>query len=167
MKNIFLVTLVSLFIFSCGGKKEKVIDSDVVADNYSIAIDAVYEKNDSLLFIYAQDGSLKFEKVKGMAVKGSPLIQRLVFNFPAGDKVENVGITMSQNKDQKTLVVKAITIKNNDKEIIGSKDNYLTYFQADEGFTWNVKETRYDLNHDKKYPPSLMGSEALKTALSK
>lgn len=167
MKKILLVTLVTLLMFSCGGKKEKEVENDVVVDNYSIAIDAVYEKNDSLLFIYAQGGSLKFEKVKGMAVKGSPLVQRLVFNFPAGDKVENVGVTMSQNKDQKTLVVKAITIKNNNKEIIGTKDNYLTYFQADEGFSWDVKETRYNLNHDKKYPPSLMGSEVLKDALSK
>lgn len=166
MKKTVLFLLTSLFLVSCGKEnKEEVIKEKEVTNKYSIIIEAVYEKNDSLLFIYEKEGSFLFDKVKGMKVTGSPLAQQIAFDFPEGEKIDNIGITMSFNKDQKNLVVKGITIKNGDKTIISANDNYLTYFQADEGFSWDAKNSMYILDHTKKYPPSLMGSEDLKIML--
>ncbi len=166
MKKIVLFVLVSLCLISCGDeKKQEAVKESVVENKYSVIIDAVYEKNDSLLFIYEKDGALLFDKVKGLSVKGSPLSQQIVFNFPDGEKVDNIGITMSFNKEQKNLVVKSITIKNGDKTIISQNDNYLTYFQAGDGFSWDAVNSMYILDHTKKYPPSFMGSEELKAML--
>lgn len=166
MKKNVLFVLVSLCLVSCGEeKKQPVIEKDVEVNMYSVIIDAVYEKNDSLLFIYEKEGAFLYDKVKGISVKGSPLAQQIVFNFPENEKVENIGITMSFNKDQKNLVVKSITIKNGDKTIISPEDNYLTYFLAGDGFSWDAQNSMYVLDHSKQYPPSFMGSEELKAML--
>ena len=166
MKKIILFVLVSLCLVSCGEeKKQEVVKESEVKNKYSIVIDAVYEKNDSLLFIYEKDGALLFDKVKGINVKGSPMAQQIAFDFPEGEKVDNIGITMSFNKDQKNLVVKSITIKNGDKTIISPEDNYLTYFLAGDGFSWDAQNSMYVLDHSKQYPPSFMGSEELKAML--
>lgn len=168
MKKIALIILVSLSFISCGNEKktEEVVKEEKVVENkYSVIIDAVYEKNDSLLFIYEKNGAFLFDKVKGISVKGSPLAQQITFDFPVGEKVDNIGITMSFNKDQKNLVVKSITIKNGEKTIISPNDNYLTYFQAGDGFSWDPNTSMYILDHTKQYPPSFMGSEQLKALL--
>jgi hypothetical protein len=168
MKKIALFLISTLFLISCGDKKKSETETKTdQVDKYSIIIDAVYEKNDSLLFIYGKDGALLFDKVKGINVKGSTLSQKIVFEFPEGEKIDNIGITMSFNKEQKNLVVKSVTIKNGEKTIISPADNYLTYFQAGDGFSWDAKNSMYVLDHTKKYPPSFMGSEQLKAILQK
>ncbi len=167
MKRIVLIVLSSLFLFSCGGDKKKEIQVEAeTADQYAVIIDAIYEKDDSLAVVYKKDGYY-VEKPTSLIVKGSPLMQRLTVDLPQGEPVENLSITLSSNKDQEFLTIKAVSVKNGDKTIISDKDNFTTYFLFNESISWDIKTSRYILTHDKEFQPGIGGSDKLEAELTK
>ena len=161
--------MVAIAMISCGGDKPKnveVDDSKVTKDNYVIEMDAIYEKNDSIVFFFEVDGSVKYEYPISLKVTGSPTIQHLSVKMPENVSIENLTCTVSTNKDQTKVFIPNITIKNGDKVIDGSDFKYGQNFLTDESFKWNESDKNYILTHTNKYPPGLVGSENLKALLS-
>jgi hypothetical protein len=170
MKKLILLFITSTILISCGGNKKKedtTETTEVVKDKYDLTIDAIYPKDDSIVVFYQKDNYFQYEKPTTMKIKGSPIVQRFTLNLPEGEKVENLKITVSTNKDQNTLDIKNITITNGTEVIDGDKVKYADYFLTDETFSWDLKNSRYNLDHTKKYPPSLVGNEKLLSLLGK
>lgn len=170
MKKIVLVALVSFFIFSCGNKTEKqeevVDDKAVVVDEYSLTINGIYEIDDVVSVVYKKDGYF-VEKPIEKVVKGSPLPQQITIELPKGDKVENMSVNLSSNKEQNELSISAVIIKNGDQTILSDKENFTTYFLFNESVTWNVEKSKYVLFFDKKFPPGMSGGEQLEALLDR
>lgn len=171
MKKIFLLLVVAISLYSCGGdkKKENTEEAEaVVADKYNLVLDAIYEKDDSVVVFYQKDKFFQYEKPTSLKIKGSPLMQRLTINLPEGIAIENLSITSSTNKTQDFITIKGISVLN-DKTVIfdGSNGKYSEIFLTDPSFSWDLKNSRYNLNHRNEYPPSILGSEKLSDLLIK
>lgn len=169
MKKLVLLLMTTILV-SCGGdkKKEAIENKEVLKDKYSVGLEAIYEKNDSIVVFYQIDNYFQYEKPTSLKIIGSPLMQKLSVTLPSGVAVENIKITASTNKEQSNLTIKNISIKNNN-EIVENGDNgkHSDYFLTDETFSWDVKNSRYNLDHTKKYPPSLVGNDKLLSLLIK
>lgn len=170
MKKILVLFVVSIGLVSCGGDKPK--NADVKADNqapakYVVEIDGIYEKNDSIVVFYEVDGSVKYDNPTSLKITGSPDVQHLTVKLPEGIPVESLIFTASTNKEQASLMINNITIKNGNDVIDGSNYKYAENFLSDASFKWDDKNARYTLIHTNQYPPSFVGSENLKSLLAK
>lgn len=169
MKKILVLFVVSIGLISCGGDKPKNVDAKENSKpaKYVVEIDGIYEKNDSIVVFYEQDGSVKYDNPTSLKITGSPEIQHLTINLPEGVPIESLIFTASTNKEQNSLMINNITIKNGDDVIDGKNYKYSTNFLSDASFKWDEKNERYTLIHTNQYPPSFVGSENLKSLLAK
>lgn len=168
MKRIFLI-LVAIILTSCGkDKKEVVEEAKVPALNYSLVIDAVYEKDDSIVAFYKLDNYFKYDNPVTLRIKGGAMSQRIKLTFPQGVAIEDINLTASTNKEQAYITIKNMSVLNNETVVVDG-DNYKhsDYFLSDQSFSWDPKFSRYNLNHSNQYPPGFVGNEKLKSALSK
>ncbi|UUC46281.1 hypothetical protein [Flavobacterium cerinum] len=172
MKKILVMFVVVSSIIACGGDKSKKAAKEAAiketVNKYAMEMDAVYEKDDSLVVFYQKDNHYQYDRPISLKIKGSPVMQRLILNLPEGEPVENIKISVSNSKDQQFLTVKNITIKNGDKVVVdGDNGKHTDFFVTDEGFSWDPEKSRYILHHDKKYPPNFVGNDNLLVQLSK
>lgn len=170
MKRLIVLFLTGTFLVSCGRDKKNDVQANVVAksDKYSLVIDAIYEKDDSIAVIHQVNNYFIYDKPTTLLVKGSPQIQRITVNIPEGVAAENFTFVTSTNKEQKYLTIKNISVKNNDSLLLdGSNNKFFDYFMADKSFTWDPKLMRNNLNHNNEYPPAFVGSEKLVAHLAK
>jgi hypothetical protein len=164
MKKAIFTLIIIFSLMSCGSDKKK---ADVETEEkkevvkYSMEIDAIYEKDDSLTVVYQLDNIMQYEKPIYQKVEGSPMPQKIIFNFPEGEYPENLNITVSSNKEQSHVTIKNVTIKIGDKTIDGSNYKFIDYFLTDVSFSWDLEKSRYNLTHTNKYPPALVGNEKL------
>jgi len=132
-----------------------------------VEVEGIYEKPDSLLVCYKIDGYYKYDTPVTQVIKGSPVLQKIVFNIPAGKNIENVTLIASTNKEQSTIMVNNVTVKKNDKVVAdGSNYKHSKYFVTDASFSWNEKAQRFNLDHTKENPPALSGTVELESILS-
>ncbi|WP_133609045.1 hypothetical protein [Flavobacterium cheniae] len=170
MKKTIIMLISVIALVSCGKDKKEVKDNTVVqvVDKYSLEIDAIYEKNDSINVFYKMDGYFQYEKPISATIKGSQMPQKVKVQIPEGIAIENIKIEVSTNKEQEGLTVQNISILNNDKVVIdGSNGKHSEYFLTDESFTWDLEKSRFKLNHSNKYPPGLLGNELTESLLTK
>ena len=173
MKKLILAFLIGLLLISCGKDKKKEIEATqqqtaFVSDKYSVIIDGIYEKDDTISVVYQKNDYYLYDKPLIQVVKGSASAQRLTFLVPEGDAIENVSICLSKNKSQDYITIKNVSIKNANEVILdGSNNNFSNYLATDTSFTWDVKNSRYILNHSNKYPPSIVGNDKLQSLLVK
>ena len=169
MKKLVLL-LISITLISCGGdKKKEVIENvEVAKDKYSIILDGVYEKDDSIAVFYQVDGYFKYDKPVSLKIKGSTLAQRFTIELPQDIAIENLSIVASTNKTQDFITVKNISLLNNNLSIFnGENYKHSEYLLTDNSFSWDAKNIRYNLNHNNKYPPSFSGNDKLISLLAK
>jgi hypothetical protein len=172
MKKTIIMLLSVLALFSCGKEKEKDEtgnnEATKVVDKFSLELDAIYEKNDSINVFYKMDGYFQYEKPISATIVGSQLPQKIKLQIPEGIAIENIKIEVSTNKEQEGLTVQNISILNNDAVVIdGSNGKHSEYFLTDESFTWDLEKSRFKLNHTNKYPPGLLGNELTESFLTK
>jgi uncharacterized protein YcfL len=169
MKKIVLLFIGSILLFSCGGdKKKQVTEEVVVKDNYSVEIEGIYEKDDSITVHYQINNYYMYDNPVNQVVKGSPMPQKINISIPEGVAIENVKLVVSSNKEQAFLDIKNIVIKNNKKIIEGyDKLNYSEYFATDDKFSWDDKNSRFILDHTGENPPTMVGKETLLSLLVK
>lgn len=168
MKKIVLIFVSSLFLISCGGDKKKEVNLvDKKADNYALILDVIYEKDDSLSVVYKKDNYYVYDNPTSIYVKGSASIQRITIDLPQAEKIENIAMMASSNKEQESMVIKAISVKKGNEFIVSDKDNFTTFFQFDESFSWDEKSGKYILNHNNKNQPGISGSDSLEVLLTK
>jgi hypothetical protein len=172
MRKLILLFLGSALFFSCGrNKKNETEATEVKAvekNQYSVIIDGVYEKDDSISVVYQKNKFFVYDKPVLQAVKGSTMPQRIIFNIPEGEKVENLSICVSKSKDQAFVKITNVSVKNHEALVFdGSNNKYYDLFATDPSFSWDEKNTRFNLNHGNKYPPSLVGNEKLESVLTK
>lgn len=168
MKKIVLLFVAVLLATSCKDKKEVVEETKAAEINYSLVIDAVYEKDDSIVAFYKLDNYFKYDKPVTLKIKGGALSQRIKLDFPEGVAIEDINLTASTNKEQAYITVKNMSVLNNETVVVdGNNYKHSDYFLSDQSFSWDPKFSRYNLNHGNQYPPGFVGNEKLKSALSK
>lgn len=170
MKKIFLLFITTVVLSSCGGNKKKEMEEIEITkiNKFSIIMDAIYEKDDSIVIFNKIGENYLYDKPTSFKVKGSALIQRLTINIPEGVAANNFSIVTSHNKEQKYLTIKNISIKDNDLLVVdGDNYKYNDYFMADASFIWDPKLLRCNLVHTNKYEPGLVGNEKIEALLSK
>lgn len=170
MKKIVLLFLATVVLASCGRDKEANKDEAkkevaVKKDEYSVVLDAIYEKDDVLKVVYKLDGYWKEDGPIEFKVKGNPLAQKLDIKIPAGVSLQNVKLSLSTNKEQKTLKINSLNIVNNGVFCLEDATTYGTYFDANDGLTWDEKEAKLILSHDKANPPGIGGNTKLEELL--
>lgn len=164
MKKIILVLVSILALISCGSdKKNENIDDKKHSLKYILEMDAIYEKDDSLSVVYKLDNVMQYGKAVSQKIKGSPMPQKIIFDFPEGENPENFNITVSTNKEQPFVTISNVTIKIGDNTIDGTNYKYSDYFATDTSFSWDLENSRYNLTHTNKYPPVLVGNEKLES----
>jgi hypothetical protein len=170
MKKLVLVLITGLLLSSCGKDKKKEVENvdNSRIDKYSVIVDAIYEKDDSIAVFHQVNNNFAYDKPTTFKVKGSAQIQRIAFNIPEGVAAENFTFVASTNKDQNYLTIKNISVKNNDLMIVdGDNFKYTNFFMADQSFTWDEKLLRSNIVHTNQYPPAFVGGEKLIGALAK
>lgn len=169
MKKVFLSLIVAFVVMSCGddkGKKPQESVVEEVKDTYSITMDALYEKDDELIFVYKFNGFWDYEHPIKHKVTGQPGMQRIVIKVPANIAMENVQVDLSSNKEQQFLPLTNVTISKNDKQLYnGANMAFVPYFNMGVGVSWDAEKTRYILHFDKEYPPRMVGNEKLEELL--
>lgn len=164
MKKIILIFVSIFTLVSCGNDK-KSEESETVEKKpslkYSLEMDAIYEKDDSLSIVYQIDNVMQYEKAIEYKVKGSPMPQKITINFPEGENPENLNIIVSTNNEQSHLTINNISIKIGDNVIDGSNYKYAEFLLTDPSFSWDLEKSRYNLIHTNKYPPALVGNDKL------
>ncbi|WP_339889636.1 hypothetical protein [uncultured Flavobacterium sp.] len=170
MKKSILLLIGVLTLVSCG--KDKKENQELTEPKESLKttliLDAIYIKDDSLAVFCKVDNYFLYDKPITVKVKGSDVIQRISIEIPENTPVESFSIVASTNKDQSTLVMKGISVEQNNKMVFdGSDYKYLGYFLADESFVWDEAKQRCDISHSNKYPPGIVGSEKIEQILIK
>ncbi|WP_297517928.1 hypothetical protein [Flavobacterium sp.] len=174
MKKICLI-FIGLTLFSSCGKDKSATSDDTSGDSnskpvdqYSLVLEGVYEKNDSINVVYQEKGFYQYDKSIGQKVQGNPVSQRIEVIIPSGVALENIKLISSTNPDQQTLVLNTISVIKNNKVVLdGSSGKHSQYFLTDDGFSWDAVKSRYNLDHTKKYPPTFVGNEKALELLTK
>lgn len=171
MKKVFLSLIVAFVMMSCGddkGKKPQESVVEEVKDTYSVTLDAVYEKDDELTFIYKIGGFWDYDHPIKHKITGQPAIQRITVDVPKNVVMDNVQIDLSSNKEQKFLPLSNVSVSKNGTPLVnGANMGYITYFNTGEAVSWDAQKMRYNLHFDKQYPPRMVGSEKLEELLKK
>lgn len=170
MKKFAQLFLMSLILFSCG--KEKKSETEINETKESIKtvliIDGTYIKDDEIKVFYKENGYFNYDRPTVLKITGSELIQRLRVDLPADINMENFSITATTNKEQKTLVIKGLSVEINGKLAFDGTDyKHVGYFNSDESFSWDEKNQRCNVVHTNKYPPGIVGSDKLEALLIK
>ncbi|WP_338409382.1 hypothetical protein [uncultured Flavobacterium sp.] len=160
MKKIITVLVCVFTLISCGSDKKKE-GQEPQEDIYSIEINAIYEKDDSIAVFYQTDNYMQYDKPLSQLIKGSPMPQKLVIYVPQGIVAENFIVVASTNKNQPHITVTNITVNIGDLTIDGSNYKYSDLFLTDASFSWDLEKARYNLTHTNKYPPAFVGNEKL------
>jgi hypothetical protein len=164
MKKIILVFVSVVTLGSCGSDKKNV-ESETTekkpALKYSLEMDLIYEKDDSLSVVYQLDDVMQYEKAINYKIEGSALPQKIKIDFPEGESPENLNIIVSTNKEQSHITINNVSIKIGNTTIDGSNYKYSDYFLTDASFSWDLEKSRYNLVHTNEYPPALVGNEKL------
>jgi|SRR5690606_20646394 len=174
MKKLILVFLTSLVIFSCGKEKntdaettlESTPEVEVKKTEFSIILDAIYEKNDSVILqVYDANGNGYLDKDVAVAVVGSPLAQRIELKSPSGLDIYNMALVFSTNKEQDSFTLKSITMLKDGVEMI-KPDNFLYFFANNDQMVMDVNTGVHKLKHeDKGYHPAFVGNDQMKAIL--
>ncbi|ESU24174.1 hypothetical protein FEDK69T_06110 [Flavobacterium enshiense DK69] len=170
MKRIFALFIVIASLVSCGRDKEAAngeanTEAAVEKDQYSLALEAIYEKDDVLKVVYKLDGYWKEDGPIEFKVKGSPVAQKLDIKLPEGVVMQNAKIFLSSNKDQKSLKIISLNVVNKGVFCLQDGSTYGDYFDANDGLVWNEKEAKLILSHDKTFPPGIGGNAKLEGLL--
>lgn len=169
MKKIIFIFVSVLTLLSCGrDKKNEELQTaeEKSLVKYSLVMDAIYEKDDSIVVFYESNGFMQYEKPLFFKVKGAPMPQNIKVDVPEGTLVENFKIEVSTNKNQDVLTVKNISVYKDDKVVLdGSNGKHAEYFLTDESFTWDLENSRYKIVHTNKYPPGFIGNDNAKSFL--
>lgn len=170
MKKVIYFALSALFLVSCGKAKEEKQETETQPetatkqpDRYSVVIDAIYEKNDSISVVLQQKGYFVYDKVITKKITGAPGFQRIEMLVPEGETFENIGCMVSSNKEQKGVTISNISVMQNGSVILdGSASKFGEYFLFDESFKidkFDGKSFKYFLTQSNKYPPGIRGND--------
>lgn len=168
MKKIILLLISVLTLVSCGKeKKEELPTTAEEKDNFSIALEVIYPKNDSIVLVYKKNGYWDYDHPISLKVTGQELAQKLRIDIPEGDYLENFQLTISTNKEQKEIKYQDVSVLYNDKLMFdGSNQKHSGYFNANSGIKWNDINKSLELNFDGEYPPGFSGNEQLEAVLN-
>jgi hypothetical protein len=169
MKHLLNLVLV-LVLISCGKSKEE--DKGAVevkkADKFSVLIEAVYLKDDTITLIVKKDNYWDWDNPIKQAVKGQELIQKITFDLADNVYLENLQLMLSSNKEQSFLKIDNISVFMNDNIFFdGSQNKHTGFFNANSGLKWNEEKVQLDLNFDGEFLPGLAGNEQLESKLSR
>jgi hypothetical protein len=164
----YIILFSTLLLVSCGkDKKENIEIEKKSIDKYSLVIEGVYEKDDSLVVFYQINNYIQYEKPISKKIIGSNLPQRLKLDIPEGITAENFSVTLSTNKSQENITITNMSLENNGKTILdGSNYKFSEYFLTDASFEWDKERANYKLIHTNQYPPGMVGSEKLISILA-
>lgn len=171
MKKLALLLVTVMFV-SCGGDKGKGSESvekpNQNTDEFTVAFQGIYEKDDEIHVQIKKDGYFDYENPIKQKVTGQALIQRITIDVPQGVSVQNIQFYLSTNKEQKKVQLKSVSILNNGKEVFnGDNFNYLQYFNGNPGVIMDEQTQMFNLDFSGQFPPGFTGNEKLEQHLAK
>ena len=101
MKKIVYLLVIITALASCGRdkKEEQTKQSESVvekkADQYSVLIEAIYEKNDSISLVYQDGGFFQYEKAISSKITGQTGLQKIEIKIPENQQIENIKIVIN------------------------------------------------------------------------
>jgi len=121
--------LVLSLVFSCAKNKE--------ASVFSMTIDAVIEKQDSIHVFYKQDGTINFSDREAfwVSVQGQKRNQEIVVEFPKGVVPNQIRIDFSNNISQLPIVFNKVEFNYLTNSFIAEGKEIYKYFRIDESNT--------------------------------
>ncbi|RTY88276.1 hypothetical protein EKM02_10585 [Flavobacterium sp. RSP49] len=174
MKKVVLLFLSSIVLLSCGGDKKKenveTTNEEVISDkgNFSVVMDAVYKKNDSIVFYYTQNGfECTNEQAIKQAITGSDSIQNITIQLPGNVILENFRINLSNNPDQETVLLSKFRIKRNENIFDIQQVDFSKYLNFNENVSWDdtLKGFKFISVKD-SYTPRVLGNQGLESKLT-
>lgn len=168
MKKVALLLIAGFIFFSCGREKKEPTAVVELKDKFAISIEATYPQNDSIVLVYKKSGFWDYDHPISLNVKGQESSQRLTFDIPEGDYVENLQLTISTNKEQKEIKYQDVSVLYNGKLFFdGSNLKHVNFFNANSGLKWNDINKSLELNFNGEYPPGFSGNEQFEAELTK
>lgn len=172
MKKILFTVLSTLILISCGKEKSEETVNEVVEaevqklDKFSVVLEGVYQKDDSLSLVYKKDGYVDYDHPVALKVKGQELSQKFVFDIPQGVYLENFQVTLSTNKEQKEIQINSVEVYYNDGLYYDGKAlAYVPFFNANDGLKWVEEKKSLELNFNGQFPPGMSGNEKFEQVL--
>lgn len=141
MKKITLLIVCIIFLIFTNCKKEDTEVNDVKAkeevidDSYNIILDVVIKKDDDVALYYTTDGSVEF-KIEPIwqGVKGSELVQQIVFKLPKDIKPTQFRFDFGMNPKQEDIYLNKVTFKYIGKERVIAIPELVDYFRANDNY---------------------------------
>lgn len=172
-----LIALFVVLLAATGCKKDKQADAasgvDQVAGDASIqvVVDLVVKKNDDFQLFYSDDRSLEFTQQKSawFSVIGKNESQQLVFNLPGEALITNLRFDVGQNPEQDEIIINSMVIKQHDKEMEISGEEFFMYFAPNVVHVKAspAKRSFKGIEVNGIYDPAFFGSSDLVQALAK
>lgn len=156
-------------------KKEVLLDVEninLTDGEFRIVVEGTFKENDVLLLFYTDDygKSLKKKEPLKINVKGSNFPQTLIFTLPNQDYLVDFRLDISDNIDQKNVIIERILISELSSLITINRDDILDNFVGNEyvvfGDNGRVILSALQEGNAKKYNPYFLPSKELKDKLA-
>ncbi len=150
--RLFLFSFIAAFFFSC--KKE-----NTVVDNFTIKMDAIIVKNDSIHAYYTTDGTINFDEEQSLwtKVKGNKKNQEITITFPKNVVPNQFRLDFGNTLLQDDIVLNKLEMNYKNKKIVLKGRKIYELLRVDVNNTFLDKEIGLLIRKDKtnKNGPSL------------
>ena len=145
--KIIIAVVTFFFLLSCNKS---------VKEDFSINIDLVIKKNDSIQLFYSDDGTLNFTEKKSFwkKIKGSPRNQTIKLVIPKNILPNQLRIDFGRNLKQEAIVLNKVELNYATQDIVLKGNEIYTLFRIDESNTILDKKKG---TLDRKIPNQVVG----------
>ena len=173
-KNILVILLLSLSLFSCkNDKKSEDKSTPKIENGFNVAFDLIAKKDDNFHIYYTEDNTINFSEEKSLWLpfKGSDAEQEVRFVLPEDVIPTNLRVDFGYgvNKEQSDIVLKKFKMKYFDKtfEVKDSLIFYYFYPNKDNTILDNTHATLKRIKPDQPTAPSLYPNTPLSEEILK
>lgn len=173
-KNVLLTLLTFVMFVACKNEKNaeaEGVSAEKAKETFNVAIDLVIKKDDSLQ-LYYKDESMKdwtFDKCVTSVVKGSDLVQQVMFSLPQDVLPTELRFDLGSNKKQEEVEIKNFKMKFYEKSFEAKDTLFFQYFYPNEQIEYNRAKAiaKPLVSGDKVYDPIFISRPVLTDQINK
>ena len=148
VKSIFLVALVSVFMFSCKNEPKSDEPKPEVKDNtFKVTLNLLIKKNDTIHLYYTEDNTISFKEESSIwtSVPGKDVAQDVTFALPKDVFPTQFRLDLGVNRENEKIVLKGINFNYLDKAFAINESSIYNYFRVNTDNT-NFEATTKELS---------------------
>jgi len=185
MQKIYILIVLTLFLFSCKGeqKQEQVIDQPSAIDAIEnkalknttvVTLKGVFEKDDKFQLLYTESKEENYTSKKIITKKiiGSYSEQEITYILPKGIYPSKIRLDFGKNKEQGAIMINSVSISLESQVIEISNTEFLSYFKPnswiskinvsnESEYKLIVKELKVSSNNTVSYAPYFSATNKL------